>query len=197
MVLSSVLLLAVVREGVRQALLHELDATLQADASEILLEREQHLSEPALIKEILNSQAKAHREIRWYAQLLSADGRGRFSTATTPAGQPPPDAEDFGKPETMGGYRVVQRRSSDGEALVRVGMSLNAIDGDMSRIDRLVGIVALGMFLAAPLTGFLLATITLRPITEMRERRPNFARNSSAGGFRSPEREMSSTTWPR
>jgi signal transduction histidine kinase len=54
--------------------------------------------------------------------------------------------------------------------MVQVGLSLAVIEGDMSRIDRLVAIVAASVFLAAPLAGFLLATVILRPIMEMSER---------------------------
>lgn len=169
-VLTSAVLLAVIREGVRQALLHELDASLQADAGELLLERDQHLADPSLVHEIMRSQARAHREAQWFAQLLADDGHALFSTATTPTDFPLPPLRGSGKPETISGFRVLERRPAESQAVVRVGISLSAIDSDMARIDRLVGGAALGMFLAAPLTGFLLATITLRPITEMRER---------------------------
>jgi signal transduction histidine kinase len=65
-------------------------------------------------------------------------------------------------------------RISEGEgqspALVRVGTSMPVVNSDLVRIDHLVGIAAISVLLAAPLTGFVLATIALRPITEMTER---------------------------
>jgi signal transduction histidine kinase len=168
--ISSAILLGMVREGVRQALLHELDASLQADVDEILLEREQHLADIARVKETMKNQARSHREGLWFAQLLDRDENVLFSTLTTPAEVAWPDGKQNGKPESASGHRLLRKKSNDGQALVRVGTSLSVIDIDMTRIDRLVGIVALSMFLAAPITGFALATVILRPITEMSER---------------------------
>jgi heavy metal sensor kinase len=164
---TSALLLAMVREGVRQALLHELDATLHADADEILLARDQHLNEPSRVEETMRNQARAHPDGIWYARLLAMDGREIFSTATTPtaiASKLSPD-----KPENVGGYRRLLKSTKDGQAQLQVGLSLKVVDADMARIDRLVAIVALGVLLVAPLAGFLLATVILRPITEMSE----------------------------
>src|SRR3954453_19514093 len=81
---SSALILGMVREGVRQALLHELDAGLQANIDEILLEHAQHRSEPGRVLETMKNLARAHREGQWYAQLLGSDEREVFSTLTTP-----------------------------------------------------------------------------------------------------------------
>jgi signal transduction histidine kinase len=168
---TSALILGMVREGVRQALLHELDATLQADADEILLERDQHPSDPARVQETMRNQARAHRDGSWYARLLTADGREVFSTATTPTPVlATGELLQGGKSESSDGYRVMVTKTHDGQALVQVGLSLGVIDSDMTRIDRLVGIVALSVFLTAPLAGFLLATVILRPIMEMSER---------------------------
>lgn len=167
---TSALILTMVREGVRQALLHELDATLQADADEILLERDQHPSEPARVQETMRNQARAHRDGIWHARLLSTDGKEIFSTATTPAPTAAVKELSIGKPESVDGYRLLLKRTSDGQAQLQVGLALAVIDGDMARIDRLVAIVALSFFLVAPLAGFLLATVILRPITEMSER---------------------------
>jgi two-component system, OmpR family, heavy metal sensor histidine kinase CusS len=166
---TSVLILAVVREGVRQALVHELDETLQADADEILLERAQHLAEPERVQETMRNQARAHHDGIWYAQLLGNDGRNIFSTPTTPTAMPR-GVPQSNKPESVGGYRVLQKPTSDGQAVLRVGMLLSVIDNDMARIDRLVSMVALGFLLVAPIAGFVLATVILRPITEMSER---------------------------
>jgi signal transduction histidine kinase len=168
---TSTLILAMVREGVRQALLHELDETLQADADEILLERAQHLAEPQRVQETMRNQARAHRDGIWYAQLLGNDGRNIFSTPTTPtAVHRDVSSSPSNRPESVGGYRVLQKPTRDGQAVLRVGLLLSVIDNDMGRIDRLVGTVALGFLLAAPIAGFVLATVILRPITEMSER---------------------------
>lgn len=168
---TSALILAMVREGVRQALLHELDETLLADADEILLERAQHLSEPERVQETMKNQARAHHGGIWYAQLLANDGRNIFSTATAPQSTWSSRSwPQTAKPESIGGYRVLQKRTHDGQAVLRVGLLLTVIDTDMARIDRLVGVVALGFLLLAPIAGFVLATVILRPITEMSER---------------------------
>src|SRR5437870_1360346 len=79
-------------------------------------------------------------------------------------------ALDLGQPETVSGYRVLRTRTADGQAYLQVGLALIEVNNDMTRIDRLVAIVAVSVLLAAPLAGFLLATVILRPIMEMSER---------------------------
>ena len=165
---TSALILTMVREGVRQALVHELDATLHADADELLLEREQHPAESARLQETMRNQARAHRGGVWYAQVTTVDGQELFATATRPATNVATKTS-LGKPETVGDYRVLKKQTTDGQVVLEVGLSLLEIQADMSRIDRLVGIVAVSFFLAAPLTGFLLSAVALRPITEMSE----------------------------
>lgn len=170
---SGALVLAVVREGVRQALLHELDTSLQAEADEIALERAQLAHEPARLYEIMELQARAHRDGAWYSQLLDLNGQVLYATTTTPPKPPQLPRSGSGAPDTVGRYRIVER-ISEGEgqspALVRVGTSMPVVNSDLVRIDHLVGIAAISVLLAAPLTGFVLATIALRPITEMTER---------------------------
>src|SRR5947207_349329 len=100
--LTSIILLGMVREGVRQALLNELDASLQADADEILLEREQHLADLARVQETMKNQARSHREGLWYAQLLDAAGQEAFSTLTTPKEPPLPTGKGGDGPESVG-----------------------------------------------------------------------------------------------
>jgi signal transduction histidine kinase len=167
--LCSSLLLGLVREGVRQALIHEFDESLLADADEILLERAQHSDDPGRSQETMRNQARSHRDNPWFAQLLSPGGEEVFSTLTTPRDRPQATHFATGKAETVDGYRVLEKPSADGAVVVRVGASLDAIHNDMARIDRLVGTVALIMFLGAPLTGFVLATVILHPITTMSE----------------------------
>lgn len=170
--LCGVVLLLMVREGVRQALIHELDANLRAEADEILLEREQLVGQPERLHEIMELQALGHTDRTWYSQLLDAQGREIYSTTTTPVLRPRLAHLPAGQPESVNNYRVVERTSTVGEqplAVVRVGTSLASIQDDMSRIDRQVMFAALSVLILAPVAGFVLATASLRPITEMSE----------------------------
>ena len=164
------LLLAMVREGVRQALIHELDANLRAEADEILLER-------AATRRSTQATARNHG--------ITGAGPQRphlvFATARRPGPRdllhlhhpgrrPKLTLFGTGKPESEGNYRVVESALADeGQVIVRVGTSLVSIHDDMSRIDRQVAFAALSVLLIAPLTGFVLATLSLRPITAMSE----------------------------
>jgi signal transduction histidine kinase len=118
-------------------------------------------------------QARGHHDRAWYSQLFDADGKLLFSTSTTPPSAPQPSGAFGSQPETVAGYRILEKTSRDEnhpEVTVRVGTSMPVVHTDMDRIDRLVAIGGMSVLLAAPITGFVLATLALRPITEMTER---------------------------
>ena len=164
---TALLVLVGLREGVRRALVHELDVILREDLNEVrlALAAASSPSDPELLEE-LNRKAAGHRAHRWYVRFL--DDRGR-SVWVSLNGPDPPVAADGpnGSPFGSGRYRLVHDRlprPKGDVAAVRVGASTDLIEEDIRRLDRLVGVAAILAAVAAPLCGYWLAGRALRPV---------------------------------
>ena len=180
-ILTALVTLLGLREGVRWAILHEMDQILQEDTEEVALA----LSElpandfPLLIDE-LERKAIGHKHHGWFAQLLAANGNLVWSSVATPQlFSSPRDAHHT--PSTIDNYRLVDRpvdaRNSE-VALIRIGAQLDFLQADMGRIDRLVLLAVGGVLVIGPLVSYWLAgraTKTIGNIIETAERlRPNY-----------------------
>ena len=164
--LTALVTLLGLRHGVRWALVHELDQVLVDDLAEIAAAVD--TTPPPSLAELQESvarKARTHRQHGWFAQFLNAEGRAIWSTLDTP-GMARAAALPL-TPETQGDLRVVER-SLDASHLpvqaVRVGSSLQSIEADIARIDRLVMIAVGVVLLVAPLAGYALAGRAIAPV---------------------------------
>lgn len=170
-ILTAVVTLLVLREGVRWAILHEMDQILIEDAAEIAIAV---LESPpngfAALQEDLERKAVGHRQHEWFVQLLSDDHHFVWATTHIPELESPALTQPTGAPFTHGGRRLVLRQvpaGPHGITTIQVGASLQFLREDMARIDRTV-LLAVGLVLVlAPVIGFWLSSRAVRPVGEI------------------------------
>ena len=168
-ILTGVGILACVREGVRVTLVRDLDRVLEEDVQEIAL----GFAEEAgvnwdLLTEELDRKARGHEFHGWFVQFYDAAGQAVWSSDNTP--KLPGLTGNAREPRTVAGYRLVVRPlpgADDRAQSVCVGAQQALISRDLARIDRLVLTVFVGVLVAAPLGGYLLAGSATRPLARM------------------------------
>ncbi|MBC7856324.1 MAG: hypothetical protein IAF94_23075, partial [Pirellulaceae bacterium] len=168
-VLTGLGILLCVREGVRWTLLHELDQVLKEDLQEIALgfQEESGVSWDVL-REELSRKAVGHQFHGWFVRFYDANGQPTWSSASTPSIS---DLDSVsGEAASRQGFRILRKKLPGGNRLassVAVGSSQDFINLYMIRIDELVVSVFLGVLVAAPLGGYLLAGRATRPLAKM------------------------------
>jgi heavy metal sensor kinase len=161
-VITALLTLAGLRQGVRWALLREMDQVLLDDAREIALALDSTADvDRGLLQDELLRKAVGHKQRGWYVKLCDASERVVWATPGAPSDSPAFEAlgEDL-TPWTFGDFRVVRHQLSkpmQDIAVIRVGATLRRVQEDVARIDRWVLLAAGALLLAAPLCGYWLA----------------------------------------
>ena len=172
-IITAIVTLMVLRQGVRWALIHELDLELIDDASGIALEiASSPAADAQLLKEELDRWARGHGRHEWYVKLLGARGEVIWQSDEAQAENPKQATADELPPFTLGNHRVVQIRSEGSLApvqAIRVGASLDRIAEDMARIDRGVLLAASAVMVIAPLCGYFLAARAARTVGDIIE----------------------------
>src|SRR5688500_16843796 len=80
-VVTSTLTVYALRQGLRIALIHEMDAVLAADLQEIVLAMDGASSgELPALQEDLQRKAQGHKRQGWFVDLLDRDGRVLWSS---------------------------------------------------------------------------------------------------------------------
>lgn len=159
--LTSLVLLIVLRQGVRWAVVMELDRILLEDVNEIVLGLEGADVPPLeALQDQLERKAIGHKEQGWYVKFLGENEVLVWASSgarpVTPKYEPARDMQ----PETSGVFRVVRHklaRPVQGISQVRVGASTNRIRNDLAKLDRWILIAGACASLAAPLAGYWLA----------------------------------------
>lgn len=171
--LTAVAVLIGVREGVRFALLHEIDEVLLEDIDEInLLLKEPRVDGEVALFADLDRKARGHTHHVWFVMLLDGNGKPAWSSERSP--QDPVTMQGILRvprdtPVTRHGFRVIFTTLSnpiEGRHGILVGSSLQIATQDLVRIDQLVIVIGLVALILAPLGGFLLANRAIRPIAE-------------------------------
>ena len=184
-ILTGLVTLVGVREGVRLEILHEMDQVLIEDVYEIeykladagiKIDDVRHRPSSAAnddtqgILDDLNLKARGHEQHRWFVQLMDPRGEALWSSLNAPGDLPNYRALANFDPATHGEIRIVQSRLTTGRFspfVVRVGASLDFLDEDMARIDRLVARAAGVVLLVAPAVGYWLAGRATRPLAQI------------------------------
>jgi signal transduction histidine kinase len=170
-ILTAVVTLIVLRQGVRWAMLREMDQILIEDIDEVALGlSELSGSQLDLLKSDLVRKAAGHKHHDWFVQLFDENDRLVWGSAAIPELEIPLGSEKRDPPYTVGEFRLAHRKigtSLQGVATIRVGASLRFVHEDMARIDRMV-ITAAGLVLViAPATGFWLASRAVNPLSKI------------------------------
>jgi signal transduction histidine kinase len=154
------------REGVRITLLRELDELLLEDLKEIQLSLAEFRSAQShALREQLDRKSQGHSQHRWFAQLINREGEVLYSSSNAPAAKTLAGLGKDNSATTIQQWRVLTQLS-DGPAqiLIRVGASLEFIQADVARIDRLVAVAGGVILLLAPACGYWLAGRATRPL---------------------------------
>lgn len=166
--MTALVTLGLVREGVRYALFREVDQVLSEDLGEISIAVEELGVTPggALFDEL---GRKAHARQDWFVRLFDEQGQEIWSSLTVPDPLPEERGTSLA-PLTLANTRIAQQvQSSPGEPplTIRVGVSLDTMNKDLARIDRQV-LLAVGMMIViAPLSGYWLAGRTTRILADI------------------------------
>lgn len=165
---TALLVLFGLREGVRRALIHELDVILREDLDEVqlALSAAPSADDPRLLAE-LNRKASGHKAHRWYVRFLDGRGNTVWLSRNGPVPMIPADRPYDRQPFGSERYRLIHDRLEQprGKVVaVRIGASTELIDQDIARLDRPVAIAVAVVLVAAPLCGYWLAGRSLRPV---------------------------------
>jgi signal transduction histidine kinase len=170
-ILTAVVTLIVLREGVRWAILHEMDQILSEDAAEIAIAlQELPPDQFGSLQDDLERKALGHKHHEWFARLLDGSHESVWATAAMPELPTSAGALAHDVPSTHGGFRMFVHRIRQGPpgiAAIQVGASLRLLQEDMARIDRTV-LMAVGLVLIlAPVSGYMLSGRAVRPVREI------------------------------
>ena len=167
-VVTGVVMLVGLREGVRITLLHELDQLLAEDAHEVELALRQYPNtDSEALREQLDRKALGHAQHQWFVQLSDAENRVLYQSRHAP-----PDAEltkiQARYATTVGVWRFRDRVATSPAAVrIRVGCSLAMLHADVARLDRFVALATAIILLIAPVCGYWLAGRATRPLNQM------------------------------
>ncbi len=165
-VTASVTLIAL-REGVRITLIRELDQLLQEDLREIEIALREH-EETNTLHEQLDRKDAGHAQHKWFASLASTDGAVRYQSKHAPPSKVWVNAINASA-RTVDEWRLLAQDVTAEDMVIRVGASLNSINADVARLDRLVALAVGGVLLIAPLCGYWLAGRATRPLAQIIE----------------------------
>jgi signal transduction histidine kinase len=166
-----------IREGLRAALVTEMDRVLFADLREISLEVAdlhatasdiQHVKQfgrsghAVQLLDDLSRKASGHQQNGWFVELLDKDDKVLWASD-----EAVPDVPKFeSAPTSWNGYRIHEsgKLTAAGPIRIRVGAPMEFIDRDIERIDRLAEFGVAVMLIVAPLAGYWLAGRAVRPL---------------------------------
>ncbi|MBL8850777.1 MAG: HAMP domain-containing histidine kinase [Planctomycetaceae bacterium] len=167
--LTALVTLIGLRQGVRWALLHEMDQVLQEDIQEISLNTEQVSGDDfGVLEEYLNRKAAGHIQHGWYVRLIDQSGHVLLASAGAPDREDGPPLNIGATPQTSGRFRVAQHPARGHEAIrIQVGATLESVNNDLARIDRFVMLAVAVVLIVAPLLGYWLASRAARTVGEI------------------------------
>ena len=169
---TATVLLIGVRQGVKAALVVEIDEQLKEDLNELALTIQtlDKLDLP-LLEQQLERKASGHEDLGWFVRLIGEE-RNLIWESRKPqqAGSQRPtwESEMTGAPDES--HRVKSRKLDPPVAQIneiQVGCSLVLTSDELARIDSNAINAFLVLCAAAPLIGFWLASRAIRPLAEI------------------------------
>jgi signal transduction histidine kinase len=168
--LTALVTLVGLRQGVKWALHHEMDQILLEDIEEIALGVQQvPQGDFSVLEGELNRKARGHREHDWFARLISDNAEPIWQSEGAPDLSMVAPLAESTAPHTSGSFRIAQRRvAGNGSTIhVQVGASLDSLHSDLARIDRFVLLGVGAVLICAPLLGYWLASRAARTVGEI------------------------------
>jgi two-component system, OmpR family, heavy metal sensor histidine kinase CusS len=170
-IFTAAIVMLVLRQGVRWAILHEMDQILIEDLDEVSLAIAALQDAPLdTLSDDLRRKAVGHQHHGWFVQLMNARGEVVWQSTAAKGELPPARSPAPEAPFTEADFRIASRRLPQviqEIAAVRVGASLRLLRADLRRIDQSVLLTAGVVLLLAPTTGYWLALRALRPVDRM------------------------------
>ncbi len=172
--LTVLIALFAVREGLRFYLLLETDEVLDAEARELLLAvQEFHdVDEPQIIAE-MKRKAEAHRKSDWFIRWMDETRTRDFWHSDNVPDEP--QTKFLGSISGHNVWGSSSHRAIEVELskpglprqYIRVGTPIQFVDDDVNRLTRILAPVGLAIFLLAPLGGLLLAERAIEPLQKI------------------------------
>jgi heavy metal sensor kinase len=157
-----------VREGLRWALLNELDAQLAEDANEVKLTIDAYWPSWDQLKKVLRPKVTSHRDRGWYVRVYSTDGEMLWSSDGAPDLHMPKIKALRPGAYNWKNYRLLQRPIAAGKQapalIVRVGVQRDQVDDDVWRVTEMMMMAFVLILVVAPLSGYWLAGRAIRPL---------------------------------
>lgn len=170
-ILTALITLLVVRQGVQWALIQEIDDFLHEDLREIELAlRETPAEDFDLITQDLARRAIGHRRHGWFVQLRGEGDVTRWASDARHRDVQFPTGDDQRYVTLINDERVVQQTvaaNDHGVESIVVGEQLQLLRKEISKIDMLVLATAACALVAAPICGYWLAERAARAIGEI------------------------------
>ena len=179
-VLTALVTLLALREGVRWTLVHEMDQILIEDAHEVLLALaalSHSTDDLSPLTDELQRKALGHRQHGWFVELRNDRGDVLWTSmpALEAAGATPRSGDaplELNVPATLKNFRVLEVSAPPASRVqdvrrVRVGARLEFLAADMLQLDRWMMFCVAGLLLIAPLCGYWLARRAARTIGEI------------------------------
>jgi signal transduction histidine kinase len=156
-----------VREGLRWTLLNELDKDLAEDVKEVRLTIERFYPDWEKIRDELDRKARSHSARSWYVRIFSEGGEMLWFSEKAPDLHMPAVSIVRHGPYNRGPFRLLQQHLAAGRApamVVRVGVTRDVVDEDVSRMTKMILLAFLFIVVAAPLSGYWLAGRATSPL---------------------------------
>lgn len=163
-----------VREGLRFYLVQELDDVLDDEVRELVLTINEFYPDEERIVDAMRRKSEVHAVHGWHVRWLNED---RSETLWVSEQNAPPEplsqleAEQNARNIWVSeDYRSIERKATGPgipATYVRVGSTLEQIERDVGRMTRIMAPVGLAIFLLAPLGGFFLANRAIDPLQKI------------------------------
>lgn len=172
--LTVLIALFAVREGLRFYLLLETDEVLEAEARELLLAVEEfyHSDQSQIIAE-MKRKAEAHRKSDWFIRWVDkTHEHDVWHSGNVPEEPQNRFLGSFGGHNVWGSstHRSIEvelNKPGLPKQYILVGTPIQFVDDDVNRLTRILAPVGLAIFLLAPLGGLLLAERAIEPLQEI------------------------------
>lgn len=168
-----VVALVAVREGLRYYLLVEKDADLDDEVKEILLIVENSYPDREKVIAALERKDEAHQEHGWHIRWLDEDGKTTLWASSLASSEPLKMFLGTNNGHNVWAsdvHREIERQISRPgipSYRIRVGTLMKFIDEDVDRLTRILAPVGLAILLLAPLGGLLLAERAIEPLQRL------------------------------
>jgi two-component system, OmpR family, heavy metal sensor histidine kinase CusS len=173
--LFAVALLIGLRYGLSYMMTREEDNLLSEDVAEVCLvldrvAQNRSADDWERVQRFLDRKADSHSRRKWFGQIQSSDGGVLAQSNSVPDLTLPVSRTAGLATQTVGTYRVAQRRHRDAgsnQIVVNVGATTEGIEEDLTRLTDMILVAGVILLALAPVGGYWLAGRVIRPLSNM------------------------------